>query len=505
MRVPGGERDAAPIPATRIAALSTDAALDALGVTREGLDDAEAAARQRRFGPNALPRQRRRAWYVELGESFVHLMALLLWAAAGLAWLGGMPELCWAIVAVVLINGAFSYVQQYEAARAIDALEALLPRHVTVHRAGRVVQLTAAEVVPGDVLVLTEGASIPADARVLEARRLRVDASALTGESRPVARHAVTVGAEGRATVDLPNILFAGTSITSGTAEAVVFATAGDTAFGRIARLAQVQAGRPSPLQREMLRVTRVISALAVLLGVTFFVVGTFVSGLSLLDGFLFAVGIIVANVPEGLLPTITLALAMAVRRMAARRALVRQLAKVEALGATTTIVTDKTGTLTENEMTVREAWVAERAFIFSGAGYDLRGDVEAGVGERLLSELLRTAALCCDAQLGSADTSGEIHPIGDPTEIAILVAAAKVGLSAEVLAGWPRLGELPFDSARKRMTTIHHVDGAPVACVKGAPGEILARCSRLRTPDGARGLDDGVRGMVEAANERLV
>lgn len=455
-----------------------------------------------------LPRQPRRRWYVELGENFVHLMALLLWVAAALAWLGGMPELGWAIVAVVLVNGAFSYVQQYEAERAIDALEAFLPQQVTARRAGRTAQIPASEVVPGDVLLLTEGEAIPADARLIAAQRLRVDASALTGESRPVARHAASIGEAGTATLDLPNVVFAGASVSSGTGEGVVFATGGETEFGRIARLTQVQDVRPSPLQREILRVTRVLTTLAVLLGIAFFVLGTFVSGLSALEGFLFAVGIIVANVPEGLLPTITLALAMAVRRMAARRALVRQLAKVEALGATTVIVSDKTGTLTENEMTVREAWAAEQTFRFSGAGYDVAGTIEDPRHDRaareVLDELLRTAALCCDAHLGGSGAGGRGQPIGDPTEIALLVAAAKAGLSPESLAGWRRVGELPFDSARKRMTTIHLADGQLVACVKGAPGEILARCESVRTTNGTVRLDERLRGAVDAANDQL-
>jgi magnesium-transporting ATPase (P-type) len=506
-RAPATVQEPAPLSAAAIAALSVAEALAALGSSRTGLEDAEVAARRRELGPNVLPRQPRRAWYLELAENFVHLMALLLWVAAVLAWLGGMPELAWAIVAVVLLNGAFSYVQQYEAERAIDALEALLPRQVTVRRANRIAQIAASDVVPGDVLVLSEGAAIPADARLIEAQRLRVDAAALTGESRPLARRAEPSDPAGRQAIDLPNVVFAGTAIATGTGEAVVFATVGRTEFGRIARLTQVQAARPGPLQREMLRVTRVISALAVLLGVAFFALGTLVKGLSPLEGFLFAVGIIVANVPEGLLPTITLALAMAVRRMAGRRALVRQLAKVEALGATTVIVTDKTGTLTENEMTVREAWVAERTFRFSGAGYDVHGTIEAArddeEGGRLLRELLRTAALCCDAHL--AEPKEDAGPIGDPTEIAILVAAAKAGLSSTVLAGWPRLGEVPFDSVRKRMTTLQLVDGVTVACVKGAPSEVLARCTRVRSTHGTMRLDERLRGVIEAENDRLV
>jgi magnesium-transporting ATPase (P-type) len=361
----------------RWASLPIEGTFAALASGRGGLDEAEAAARLRRYGPNTLPHAPGRPWFIELAANFAHLFALLLWAGAALAWLAAMPQLAWAIVAVIVVNGLFSYWQEYQAERAAEALAALLPTQVTVRRAGQERQVPAAEVVPGDLLVLTEGEAVPADARVIVTERLRLDVSSLTGESRPVPRSAEPVDVRGHSAMLLPNLVFAGTTVAGGRGEALVVATGAATEFGRIARLMQVQAERPSPLQCELARITRLVTVLAVALGVVSFIAGTLLGGLPAVASFLFAVGIIVANVPEGLLPTLTLALAMGVRRMATRHALVKRLSAVETLGATTVILTDKTGTLTENEMTVRQAWAGGMGYRFGGVGYDPTGAAE--------------------------------------------------------------------------------------------------------------------------------
>jgi magnesium-transporting ATPase (P-type) len=458
----------------------------ALGTGSSGLDYEEAAERLGRDGQNTLPRVSGRRWYLEFIANFIHLFALLLWTGAGLAWLAGMPQLAWAIVAVIIINGCFSYWQEYQAERAVEALEALLPRRVTVRRCGRELLVEAAEVVRGDVLVLSEGQAIPADARVVLSERLRVDTSSLTGESRPAPRYSASAPIVNGPLAVLPNLVFAGTSVASGRGEAVVFATGAGTEFGRIAKLTQAQRERQSPLELELRRVTRFVTMLALAFGLIFFIIGTSAGGLTRTEAFLFAIGIIVANVPEGLLPTLTLALALGVRRMARRNALVKRLSAVESLGAATIILTDKTGTLTENEMTVRELWTPDGDYALSGAGYDLDGRLEkrhSDGDESDAIELIRVAALCCDAHLTDESDAQEesqkaahhkIRAIGDPTEAAIIVAAGKAGLSDNALKAWPRLSELPFDSTRKRMTTIQRIEGLPVACVKGAPSEIF-------------------------------
>ncbi len=503
------------------AMLTADRAMAALGTSRDGLSEAESAARLARYGVNSLPRVRRRPWYIDLTSNFVHLFAMLLWVGAALAWIAGLPQLTWAIIAVILINGSFSYWQEYQAERAAQALEALLPRDVTVRRDGCEQLVEASGVAPGDLLVLSEGAAVAADARIISAERLRLDTSSLTGESHPVPRYAAPAERADGSPASLPNIVFAGTSVSSGRGEAVVFATGAATEFGRIARLTQVQRERPSPLQRELEQVTRVVTILALFFGVGFFIVGTAAGGLSHIEAFLFAVGIIVANVPEGLLPTLTLSLAMGVRRMARQNALIKRLSAVETLGAATVILTDKTGTLTENEMTVREVWTRGCTYHISGTGYHAEGKLESlgtsGTRDQQEAlELLRIAALCCDAHLISPrdgrckpaeDCSRPVHSreaIGDPTEAAILVAAAKLGLSQDAFAESPRIAELPFDSTRKCMTTIHRIESEVVACVKGAPSQVFPQCTNLFSSGEVVPFNDDHRRAAQAAQDAM-
>jgi len=490
------------------ASSSSESVLAALKSRPAGLSQAESRARLLHYGPNALPPAARRRWYLQLASNFVHLFALLLWVGAFLAWLAGMPQLCWAIVVVILINGAFSYWQEYQAERAAEALQALLPRKVTVRRESEERLIAASDVVPGDLLLLTEGVAIPVDARVIVSERLRVDMSSLTGESRPVPRTAQSVEVAGRVSAALPNLVFAGTSVVSGRGEAVIFATGANTEFGRIAQLTQAQTEQQSPLQKELESVTRVVTLLAVGIGLVFFVVGRMLGGLSTVSAFLFAIGIIVANVPEGLLPTLTLSLALGVRRMAGRKALVKRLSSVETLGATTVILTDKTGTLTENEMTVRQLWTSGFDYRVSGTGYEATGRVEpVGNNPRdgIVDELLRTAALCCDAHV--VEPQGprrRLEVTGDPTEAAILVAACKAGISRDALKSWPRLAELPFDSLRKRMTTIQQIDASPTACVKGAPSELFPRCTSIRWKGTAVPFEESRQRLAREVHDRM-
>ncbi len=483
------------------AARSDSEALAALQSSPNGLSANDASVRKIQYSANVLPHAASRPWYQELIANFIHFFALLLWAGAVLAWFAGMPELAWAIVAVILINGTFSYWQEYQAERAAEALAALLPRQVTVRRDKQEQRIFAADVVPGDILMLVEGDAISADARIIKAERLRVDISALTGESRPVPRTADVVAIAGRTIANAANLALAGTTVASGRGEAIVFATGAKTEFGRIAQLTNVQTERPSPLQIELHRVTQLVTFLALSFGVAFFLIGKIFAGLSLTTSFIFALGIIVANVPEGLLPTLTLALAMSVRRMAKRQALVKRLSAVETLGATTIILTDKTGTLTANEMTVRELWTGGKSYGVGGIGYEPYGTVESllpnGAGSEAVLELLRVAALCCDARLVALDRERRRwQVIGDPTEAAILVAASKAGLNATALEKFPRITELPFDSTRKRMTTIQNFEGLPVACVKGAPSEMLPHCTHI--------ISDGNIVDLDAAQQQL-
>jgi len=507
--MPDGD-GSAPGGAPYWAALPVGDALHALGTSPDGLQRDEAARRLLRYGPNLLPRPAGRGHIREFFGNFVHLFALLLWAGAALAWLAGITELAIAIVAVILVNGLFSFWQEHQAERAVEALQALLPKTAIVRRDRLEYSVPISQIVPGDVLVLTDGQAVPADARIIVAEQLRIDASSLTGESRPMPRLTEPVAANGRLNVALENLVFAGTTVVGGRGEAAVYATAGVTEYGRIARLTHVQIERPSPLQRELVRITRVITFIAVAMAGLFYALGVMLAGMPPRAGFIFAIGIIVANVPEGLLPTLTLSLAFAVRRMAARNAIVKRLAAVETLGATNVILTDKTGTLTENEMTVREVWTRQGRFNFAGVGYDPSGAVAADTesdqrGTGSLMRALTIAALCCDAHLlPPADPAGRWKIVGDPTEAAILVGARKLGITEESLRAHTRLCELPFDSVRKRMTIVHRIGADTVACVKGALGQLLPLCAKCNCADTPVPLDAAIRDEITAAHAAL-
>jgi magnesium-transporting ATPase (P-type) len=504
--------------------LSTEQVFAALGSDPQGLSPAEAQNRLTRYGPNVLREPPRTPLIRILLANFTHLMALLLWIGGGIAFAAQMPTLGIAIWLVNVINGLFSFWQEYKAEQATAALRRMLPSYARVRRGGEEVRILAERLVPGDVLLLAEGDHISADARLVRETELCVDQSALTGEAHPVRKTAEPVSGEGLSRVELPNLVFAGTSVVAGTGEAVVFATGMRTAFGEIARLTQSVGDQLSPLQREMERLTRAVSTIAVGVGLCFFMLAVAIADIDLANGFIFALGMIVAFVPEGLLPTVTLALAMGTQRMARRNALVKRLSAVETLGCTTVICTDKTGTLTQNEMTVRDIWVGGRSISVSGVGYAPEGQfsecgapLEQPADDAELRQLLLAASLCNDARLipPNAQTPSEDRwsILGDPTEAALLVAARKAGIDDEAEARrMPRIRELPFDSRRKRMSVIHartqtpgaaHESDGFVVYVKGAPKETLALCSSFAAGDVVHPLDDPQRARILAANDQ--
>jgi Ca2+-transporting ATPase len=480
----------------------------AAGSTPLGLSSAEAARRLVESGPNAIRTIRGRPLWKKFLANFTHLMALLLWGGGAMAFVGKMPQLGWAIWGVVVINAVFSFWQEFRAERATAALRRLLPRTARVVRDGCETKLPAEELVPGDVILLGEGDSISADARLVEASELRVNLSTLTGESVPSPRTNEASERGDLPPTERPNLVLAGTAVASGTGRAVVYATGMGTAFGTIAQLTQSVAEELSPLQKEVNRLTKVVTLLAVTIGAVFFVISVVLAGRPLAVGFIFAVGMVVAFVPEGLLPTVTLALAMGVQRMARRNALIKKLSAVETLGACTVICTDKTGTLTQNEMTVREAWTAGRRWSASGGGYDPAGEFRLADGPADgapadLRELLVAAALCNNARLLPPSEGRGWSILGDPTEAALLVAAAKGGLDEAALAReLPRSRELPFDSRRKRMSTVHARGGGEIAYVKGAPREVLELCTALLVDGKEAPLDAETRFRILAMND---
>ncbi len=480
-----------------------------LGSAPGGLGEPEALSRLQHYGPNTLREAVKRPIVLRLLANFTHLMALLLWVGGLIGFIAGMPQLGIAIWAVNLINGAFSFWQEYKAEQATAALRSMLPEFARVLRTGREQRIPADTLVPGDVIILNEGDHISADARLVETAALHVDQSSLSGESRPVQKNAEPIDLHGLATADTSNLIFAGTGVVGGTGKALVYATGMATAFGTIAHLTQTMHAEPSPLQREMAQVTRVVTLVAILVGVIVFVLAVGVVGAGLAASFIFAMGMIVAFVPEGMLPTVTLALALGVQRMAKRHALVKRLSAVETLGCTSVICTDKTGTLTENAMTVRRIWVADHDLEVTGTGYTPLGSIldhgrPLGAEYDDLQPLLTAAALCCNARLIAPEAAGQLWSvIGDPTEAALLVASLKGGIDPVAAAQHtPRLHELPFDSRRKRMSSIHSIGSRRVAYVKGAPQEIIPRCTHIQQNGEALLLNDTLRARLTAAND---
>lgn len=476
----------------KIQNLTEEEVFHALLTSPDGLCEDEASRRLHEYGLNQIKEIRKKPLCLKFLSQFTHFLAVLLWLAVLLCFLSeylhpgeGMLTLGLAITGVIFINAFFTFIQEFRTEKALDALKRLLPFFVNVLREGKERQIDAKEVVPGDILLLSEGDKIPADARLIEAFDLKVNNAPLTGESDPISRSQEPSTKE---LLDSPNIVFAGTTVTSGSGRAVAYATGMTTEFGRIAHLTSaVESGR-SPLQKEIIRTTRIIAAVACAIGLFFFSLG-FVIGRSFWDNFLFAIGITVALIPEGMLPTMTLSLAMGSQRMVKRKALIKTLTSVETLGAVTVICTDKTGTLTQNRMSVRTLWVHD-TFL---EAQDVTKETDTAV--------LRVAALCNNARF----VSGQFK--GDPTEVALLRFVRDIlgDRKAE------RISEIPFDSERKLMTVVCReqlhlsADNHYVAYSKGALESILPLCSSLHVYEEDVLLTDEIRKRITHSSHTLM
>ena len=480
----------------------------ALATSAEGLPSAEIEARLALYGPNLLADLPKAPFWRKLAVHVTHPMALLLLGAGLVALVDGRYALTIVIWIIVGINAAFSFWQEYRAEQAISELKHLLPTYARVIRAGTETQIPASDVTPGDVLVLAEGDNIPADARVVQEYGLRVNNASLTGEAVPARKTAEASLRDGLTEIERPNLVFAGTSVVSGTGRAVVYAVGMTTQFGRIARLTQVVKEEPSFLQQNMQQLNRRLSMLALGMGVIVFVVSLFDLHFSWVESFFLAIGLIVAVIPEGLSPTVTLTLAIAVQRLTRHGVLVKQLSIVDTLGTTSVICTDKSGTLTQNQMTVREVWSAGQRFTVTGVGYEPVGELIPNSAKPStatdLEYLLMAALLCNNARLNPPSAERPFWSgLGDQTEVALRVLALKGGLDeARLEQTHPRIHELPFDARRKRMSTIHRHEGREVAYVKGAPKEILQLCSHILVGGEIQPLDETTRAEIMAVND---
>ncbi|MDD5467914.1 MAG: cation-transporting P-type ATPase [Anaerolineales bacterium] len=480
----------------------------ALETSPAGLSNEEAQARRALYGQNLLEEQARVSWWSRLRNHAVHPMALLLWGAGILALLVRQPALALVIWALVLANAGFSFWREYRAEQELEALKHLLPSYARIVREGEEQNVPTSDVVPGDVLILAEGDNIAADARVVEEYGLRINNASLTGESMPAHKTAEASFREGISELERPNLIFAGTSVVSGTGRAVVYSTGMLTQFGRIAHLTQAIKEEPSPFQQELVRMTSLISRIAIGVGAVVFTVGILDVGMGIFEAFLLALGIIVAIIPEGLPATITLSLAMAAQRLAHNGVLVKKLAIIETLGNVSLICTDKSGTLTQNQMTVREVWVGLRRLSVSGVGYEPKGrflpapSTPEQAGD--LESLLQAASLCNNSRLNppSPEHAGW-SSLGDQTEAALRVAALKGGVDEQALMKrYPRQHELPFDARRKRMTTIHRNAQGTFAFVKGAPREVLQLCKSILINGQIQPIDGNIRSEILEAND---
>lgn len=459
---------------TRIHELSVDGALTSLRSTVQGLSSSEAQRRLSEFGPNRVEELVRQHPLLSLLNQFIQFFSIILWAAAALAFFAewrapgqGMARLGLAIVAIILISGLFSFWQELRAERTLAAMRALLPPQVKVLRDNRVALSAVEQLVPGDIVILEQGDRVPADCRLIEAFGVRVDNATITGESMPRSLEAGSVLED--ELIKAKNILFAGTSLVSGQAKGVVFTTGMQTEFGKIAGLTQTAVEVDSPLRKEIAHLSRVIGFMAIVIGVLFFVAGWSI-GVPFWSDLIFAIGIIVAMVPEGLLPTLTLALVLATQRMAKRNVLIRHLPSVETLGSTTVICTDKTGTLTQNRMLVRQLFLGEQ-----WVSVDSLGSVQ-----RLAQHyqpFFLTALHCQD--LKESERQGKSIFLGDPMEVA-LVELARPVLAKSNRAISHRVHEIPFDAERMRLCVVHATpEGATTYC-KGALQAIMPSCSSI-------------------------
>ncbi|UZN23284.1 calcium-translocating P-type ATPase, PMCA-type [bacterium 3DAC] len=490
-------------------AMTREEVIKKFGVDPEkGLSIEEARKRLEKYGRNVLPEGKKKTLWDRLAEQLLDPMIILLMVASVISIFVGEWVDAIAIIVIVVLNAIIGIYQEYKAESALEALKTLTTPHTRVIRDGAIIEITVDEIVPGDIVVLEAGDKVPADIYILEAFGLMVDESILTGESHPVMKVPGTVG-EDTALADRKNMLYMGTSVVKGRAKGIVVATGPATELGKIATSLASMEEEKTPLQKKMAEFSKKLSVITLGIVAIVFALGLYRAWGSgsnmfqtILDQFMVAVSLAVAAVPEGLPAVMTLVLAIGVMEMAAENAIVKKLAAVETLGSTTHICTDKTGTLTQNEMTVRYVRTPSGGcHKVKGEGYSPEGDIEnANVPE--MEWILKISALCNDSHLRK-DENGVYSIVGDPTEGALVVLAYKGGLDVQSLREeCPRVGEIPFDSDRKMMTTIHKCDGKYYAMSKGAVESILAVSSYIQVGEEVRPItEEDRKKIIETAN----
>ena len=490
--------------------MDRDEVLEKLKATADGLSEKEATARLQDCGPNAIPGPPiTSAWAVFFRQFADVLIAILFVAAVVSAATGELTD-AGVILAIVVLNAVLGFVQEHRAEKALHALREMMTPTARVVRDGAQRKIDAADIVPGDVILLEAGEKAPADAYILEATNCEADEAALTGESLPVGKDPCVLS-DAAALAERRNVLFSGTTVTNGTAKGVVFGTGLKTEFGRIAELTREVERGISPLKAKMARLGKQLGVITIVVCALIVAIG-FVQRRPFGDMFMTGVSLAVAVLPEGLPAVVTITLALGLRRMLERNCLIRRLTANEALGSVSVICTDKTGTLTKNEMTVTRLWLpGDTQIEVKGTGYEPEGDffdggrkVDAASDQRLRA-LLETGLLCNHAELQRDESTGRWRVLGNPTEGALVVAALKGGIGdLRKERGDDRESEFSFSSSRKRMTVVYRDDGKRVAHVKGAPEMLLERSARLLSDGRETPLSDQERGAIAAQVERM-
>jgi len=486
--------------------------LQGLGVSRgRGLSSEEAESRLRTYGPNALAEAPKPTLLQQFLGQFKEFLVLLLLASAAVSAVLGEVEDAAVIGAIVLLNAIIGVVQERRAENALEALKRMAAPTARVIRDSQPATVPAASIVPGDILLLEAGDTVPADARLLESALFKVDESSLTGESVPVEKDSSALLVADVPLGDRVNCVYMGTTATYGRATAVVVATGMNTEMGKIASMLDQAPTEPTPLQVRLAALGKMLGIVAIVMVGIVFAAGVF-RGEQMFEMFLTAVSLAVAAIPEGLPSIVTIVMAVGVQRMAARNAIIRSLPAVETLGSANVICSDKTGTLTTNQMTVRRLYTLDSSLKVTGEGYSREGrfvmedGTEASGVPPSVERLLTCAVLCCDARVKPVSVgSSDMELIGDPTEGAIVVAGLKAGIEQSRLEqSSPRVAEIPFDSERKRMTTVHRLPESYVCCTKGAPDEMLEVCTHVLVSGQVMPLTPSLKEEIGRTNAHL-
>jgi len=443
----------------------------------DGISDA--TARLKKYGENLLKQKEKKSVLMLFLSQFNSFIIWILMIAAGLSFIIGDTFEAILIFIILIINAVVGFWQEYKAEESIEALRKLAALQAKVIRNGKELHVSSREVVPGDIIILETGDKVPADAMLIDAVRLSIDESALTGESTPIKKE-IGKCPENAALAERTCMVHSSSIVTNGRGKAIVIGTGMESEIGKIAHLVSTAKDKQTPLQHKLTDLGRFLGLGTLIICAVVFIV-LLIGGTPMFEAFKDAIALAVAAIPEGLAAVVTVCLALGVRRMVKKNALVRVLPAVETLGSCNVICTDKTGTLTYNQMTVREIYANNQVIGVSGQGYIPEGIFEINnkkVNPNSINLLLKAGVLCNDAKLSKGD-NWEIF--GDPTEAALIVAARKAGIDQDTLVhAVPRLDELPFDSTRKMMTTVHKEDGKLFAFVKGAPDVIIDKCSKI-------------------------